>query len=222
MTHLTEEQRHGVADGSLEPADLTAAESHLQACPDCSADIERIRRLMKRVDDSKAQAVASVDELWPGIRERIEERKVVALPTDVTQSEARGKVLPKRWMLVVGAVAAAGIIGLWLVRDASAPGEPTSVVQTTDSGVSLIALVDSTHAYQEEAQALLNRLELQRATMRPELARAVERDLRVIDVAIAELQDAIRNDPANPALRRLLASSYRQKVDLLKRVSNAG
>jgi hypothetical protein len=58
--------------------------------------------------------------------------------------------------------------------------------------------------------------------MRPELARAVERDLRTIDVAIAELQNAIRTDPNNPALRRLLASSYRQKVDLLKRASDAG
>jgi hypothetical protein len=58
--------------------------------------------------------------------------------------------------------------------------------------------------------------------MRPELARIVERDLRAIDVAIAELQGAIRTDPNNPALRRLLASSYRQKVDFLKRVSNAG
>jgi hypothetical protein len=81
--------------------------------------------------------------------------------------------------------------------------------------------VDSTQAYQEEAQQLLNRLELQRAMLRPEAEVALERDLKKIDVAIAELQDAIRNDPRNPALRRLLASSYRQKVDLLKRVGNA-
>jgi len=50
---------------------------------------------------------------------------------------------------------------------------------------------------------------------------ALDRDLKVVDVAIAELKDAVARDPANPALRQLLAASYRQKVDLLKRASNA-
>jgi len=40
-----------------------------------------------------------------------------------------------------------------------------------------------------------------------------------VDVAIAELKDAIARDPNNPALRQLLATSYRQKVELLKRAS---
>ena len=57
--------------------------------------------------------------------------------------------------------------------------------------------------------------------LRPETAEALARDLRVVDVAIAELKEAVARDPNNPALRRLLATSYRQKVDLLKRVSNA-
>jgi len=38
-------------------------------------------------------------------------------------------------------------------------------------------------------------------------------------VAIAELKDAIVRDPNNPALRQLLATSYRQKVELLKRAN---
>jgi hypothetical protein len=111
---------------------------------------------------------------------------------------------------------------MWVINNQTSSTEPTDLSPVADSGISFIALVDSTHAYQEEAQTLLNHLELRRATMRPELSQVFERDLRVIDVAIAELQEAIRNDPANPALRRLLASSYRQKVDLLKRVTNAG
>ena len=57
--------------------------------------------------------------------------------------------------------------------------------------------------------------------LRPEAAEALDRDLHVVDVAIAELKDAIARDPSNRALRQLLASSYRQKVDLLKRVANA-
>lgn len=216
MTHLTEEQRHGLADGSLESP---AAAAHLRECAACSADVDRIRRLMTRVSHSNPAPVEA-DDLWPSIRARIEGQKVVPLP-------ARGEGAPARpglhkWVWGIGGVLAAGLIALWVARPRAGTADSTNVAQVGDSGVSLVAVMDSTHAYEQEAQALLNRLELQRATMRPELARIVERDLRAIDVAIAELQGAIRTDPNNPALRRLLASSYRQKVDLLKRVSNAG
>ena len=57
--------------------------------------------------------------------------------------------------------------------------------------------------------------------LRPDTRAALDRDLRAVDVAIAELKAAIARDPNNPALRQLLASSYKQKVDLLKRVGNA-
>jgi len=86
----------------------------------------------------------------------------------------------------------------------------------------LTAVADSERVYQEEAQLLLNRLELERSMLRPETARAVDRDLRVIDQAIAELKDAVARDPRNAALHQLLASSYRQKAELLKRLANAG
>jgi anti-sigma factor RsiW len=241
--HLTEDERHELADGSLDAAQLATASKHLEACTECSADVDRIRRLMKLTGKAVSRESASsagIDEMWPSIRERIEERKVVALGGPGREGEraggragerARGRESPSQargklrvggrgWMFAAGVVAA-GVLGFWATRGGGAPGESTSVTGT-DSGIALISVVDSTHAYQEEAQALLNHLELERATMRPELSRALDRDLRTIDVAIAELQDAIRNDPRNPALRRLLASSFRQKVDLLKRVDNAG
>jgi hypothetical protein len=58
--------------------------------------------------------------------------------------------------------------------------------------------------------------------LRPEAVAAIDHDLRVVDSAIVEVQDALKHDPKNPALLRLLASSYRQKLDVLRRVGNAG
>jgi anti-sigma factor RsiW len=221
--HLTEDERHGLAEGSLAAEQLAPLQEHARECAECSADVGRIRALMKRVDESMSAPLATppeVDELWPSIRARIEEKKVVAMPGRM----GMGMRMPsrRRWMVAVGGLLAAGVMTFWIVRDREAAVDSPIVTMVPDSGISLIAVVDSTHAYQEEAQALLNHFELQRATLRPELSRALERDLRTIDLAIAELQEAIRTDPANPALRRLLASSFRQKVDLLKRVNNAG
>jgi hypothetical protein len=118
-------------------------------------------------------------------------------------------------------LAAAVVIAVIALGDRGSQTRPSDSAQPNDANVSLIAAADSAHAYEEEAQTLLNKLELQRAMLRPEAAEALDRDLHVVDVAIAELKDAIARDPSNRALRQLLASSYRQKVDLLKRVANA-
>ena len=102
------------------------------------------------------------------------------------------------------------------------PAFSKSAVARAASDTSVLrAVADSATAYEAEAQILLDRLEIQRATMRPEARAAIDRNLHTVDVAIAELKDAIARDPNNPALRQLLATSYRQKVELLKR-ANAG
>jgi len=127
------------------------------------------------------------------------------------------------WFGSIGGVAAAVLISMAVMR-----GRPTGGGDAVGPGAtpiagepSLIAVVDSAHAYEQEARILLDKLELRRAMLRPETAQALAHDLHVVDVAIAELKEAVARDPNNPALRRLLATSYRQKVDLLKRVSNA-
>ena len=77
-------------------------------------------------------------------------------------------------------------------------------------------------ALEDDASALASaEMALRRAMMRPDVAARMEHDVRVIDSAIAELQDALKHDPNNPALRQLLAASYRQKRDLLRRAEDA-
>ena len=47
-------------------------------------------------------------------------------------------------------------------------------------------------------------------------------DVAIIDKDIAEQKAALARDPHNLALQRLLAASYKQKVELLERANNAG
>ena len=218
-SHLTEEERHAFADGSLSPERLPQVEEHVRACAACALDVERIKTLMTRLQETPAVSKPeSLDALWPAIRTRIEASKVIPLSGNGGRvEEQRG---PRRLGLAMAAAAAVLITAVALgVRYTTRPSAPTA--QSSDT-TSLIAVADSAHAYEEEAQTLLNQLELRRAMLRPEAVVQIDRDLRVVDSAIAELKEAIAHDPNNPALRRLLASSYRQKVDVLKRVGNAG
>jgi hypothetical protein len=88
-------------------------------------------------------------------------------------------------------------------------------------GPTVTTVPDSAGAYEQQARILFNRLSLERSLLRPEALRLIDRDLHTVDAAIAELDAAVARDPNNPVLRRLLVSSYREKVDILKRVGNA-
>lgn len=220
-THLTEDDRQSLADGTLPPEQLPAVDAHLRSCDTCAADVARIRTLMSRVHDVSAPS-ASLDDLWPSIRARIEQSKVVPLATSGGASGIGRRDSRLTWLVgSFATLAAAVVIAVVALGDRRGQIRPSDSAPPNDANVSLIAAADSAHAYEEEAQTLLNKLELQRAMLRPEAAQALDRDLHVVDVAIAELKDAIARDPSNRALRQLLASSYRQKVDLLKRVANA-
>jgi hypothetical protein len=181
---------------------------------------EDAARLAKLVADARATRADQVppDDIWPSIRDRIERGKVVTLPAPAAAS-ARERARVRRSFMWVGAAVAAGltffVIGRASGRFTGAPRieQPATVTVTN--------VADSAGAYAEQARILFNRLSLERSLLRPGALAAIERDLHVVDSAIAELDAAVARDPNNPVLRRLLVSSYREKVDILKRVGNA-
>ncbi|HEX5971355.1 MAG TPA: hypothetical protein VFY85_05465 [Gemmatimonadaceae bacterium] len=213
--HLTEEERHGLADGSL-PADRRPdVEAHVVACAECASDVTRLRSFVARMTQLP-DTHAELDALWPAIRSRIELGKVVPLGTDAPARHTRQRARPA---IVITGVAAALVLAFTLGRGSRPRGE--DVVTFGNGTPPAVSVADSSRAYQEEVESLLEEFELRRATMRPATTATVERDLRIIDGAIEELTNALARDPDNPALRQLLAASYRQKRDLLKQVDNA-
>jgi anti-sigma factor RsiW len=221
--HLSEEDRHRIADGSMDDERRAAVAAHLASCWNCKSDVAHLTKAVPSLRHG-SEPPAPLDELWSEIHERIERGKVVSLgkePPEATPAPAA----PKRkiswlWLAPIG-VAAAVVIALFALPGKRQGEDRQATAMVADTGATLVSVVDSSYAYEREAQVLLDKLELQRALLRPDAVQALERDLRVVDVAIAELKDAVARDPANPALRQLLAASYRQKVDLLKRASNA-
>lgn len=214
--HLTEEERQRLADGSLPPDQRADAESHVAACATCADDVARLRSLMNRLEQLPDSADAELDTLWPAIRTRIERGKVVALDGGAPARRARPRA---RSVVIVAGVAAALVLAFTLGRGSRQRGE--DIVAAGNGTTPVVSVADSSRVYQEEVESLLEEFELRRATMRPATTAAVERDLRIIDGAIEELTNALARDPNNPALRQLLAASYRQKRDLLKQVDNA-
>ena len=62
-------------------------------------------------------------------------------------------------------------------------------------------------------------LESQQDALSPETIATLRESIKVIDAAILEARNALAADPANRTLIQMLATSYEQKVDLLKRTT---
>lgn len=212
--HLTEDERQAFADDAVDADRRAEVDAHLAACRACRDDVTRLRNITMRYKAAPAEP-APVDELWPSIRARIEEEKVIALGAAAPPASR----FNGRHLAAVAGVAAAAMLTVVLLRPSHKIAVDSAVAVSDTSALRFVS--DSVKSYEDEARMLLNRLELQRAMLRPEARASIDRDLKVIDQAIDELQLAIQNDPRNPALRHLLATSYRQKVELLKRASNA-
>lgn len=218
--HLSEAERQGVSDGTLEANAARRAGDHLTMCESCATDVARLTALMTRSRTAPLPSSGpEIAELWPAIRSRIEQSKVIAMPVSSRSTASHRRT----WLMAGGSAVAAGLLILAYIRPLRerdrVPGAPSPAA---DSSVSVISVADSTQLYEEQARTLLNTLEMQRSMLRPNTAASIDRDLQVIDKSIAELKDALIRDPNNVALRTLLAASYRQKVDLLKRARNAG
>lgn len=213
--HLSEDERQALADGSLTGDRALDAQEHLRRCAACAADVGELETTMMKIR-AASPPPSPLDEMWPDIRARIEQTKVLSLPNGQTTARAQWR----RWIIAGVLLAAASIVAV-VVLSRTPHGAADRIV-TTSPRDSLVLVADSVQSYEAEAHVLLDHLEVERAVMRPEAAAIIDRDLAAIDSAIAELQIAIANDPKNPALRRLLAESYRQKIDLLKRAQNAG
>jgi anti-sigma factor RsiW len=222
--HLSEEERQRAADGTLDAADRVRVDAHLGACRDCATDVARLTALMNRIDESRRADFArplapELEGMWPLIRQQIETAKVVALDShEAATTSWRLRVDP--WVIGVAAcVAAVTALTVIQVVPPIVRSVATSSAVAADS--TLRFADDSIQSYREEADRLLDDLKLQRAQLAPETRAAIDDDLKTVDLAIAELQAAVARDPRNPTLRTMLASSYRQKVDVLKKISNA-
>lgn len=225
-SHLSEAERQCAADGRLGDDDRAAVRRHLAECTDCAADVARLRAFIARVHERSA-AADDLPELWPAIRARIEEGKVIALEARgaAAASTRRAPRARAQWWLFGAAVAAAAILAITLHRPprqtSASAGQPPPAGTVQGGDRAIVQVSDSARAYEQQISALLEELELRRSMLRPETAATIDHDLRLIDSAIVELQEALERDPDNAALRQLLAASYRQKRDLLRSLDNA-
>ncbi len=179
-------------DGTIAVPERTAVEAHLAGCARCRAAVVELRQLVAAAA-ALPKSIEPGRDLWATIEKRIWQRATGNVPRAFRR----------------GALAAAAVlvlaVGIYRLLPPSAtlyrPAESWAAVQAD---------------YDAAARELTGILAAERERLRPETVALIERNLAIIDAAIAESRAALERDPANRELRRLFAAAYRQKVELLR------
>ena len=194
-------------DGLLRQSEAAAVAEHLEACSDCRRSEAALRRIVQEARDLPRE-LAPPDELWNDVAEGIARsgEETVAVP-------ARRNPVPILAAFMTAAlvlVAVSAGFGVWMSRQT--PRE-VSEDANAPSGYE--------QALQECATAratLLADLEERKGALSPQTLTTVNENLRVIDVAISEIRNALEADPRDERLRRMLVLTYEEEVGLLARI----
>ncbi|HET7602335.1 MAG TPA: zf-HC2 domain-containing protein [Gemmatimonadales bacterium] len=185
----------GYVAGRLLPADRDAIAQHARTCAACLADLDAAEALVAPLA-SLGRGVEPPTDLWPGVARRIQ---------------------PAPWRRRAAAVAAV----LLLMAGSSALTAILLQRGTTpapvENGQSVAQLIEAQYA--PRAEALSTLLERERASLDPATVATIERNLAVIDRAIAESREALARDPSDPDLRALFRTSQAQRVALLEQAT---
>jgi anti-sigma factor RsiW len=215
--HPGEEQVHDLVDGALAAEVRERVGAHVDQCATCAETVKQLRALRTRVA-ALPRRLDPPEHLWPGVQEQIRQPSpasagvapatmTVYIPGRRTSWLAAAAVL-----LVVASSAATYLV----VRDDRAP-VIADIPASLREPPAPVTVVNGDYERMERDLAAL--LESQRKTLQPETIAKVERNLAIIDGAIAEIRQALAADPTNRALHDLLRASYGQKAALIQQVS---
>jgi hypothetical protein len=204
-------------DGELSEGERSALERHLAACPTCTSALEGLTRVAERARRLPAPAPAT--DLWPGIAARIG-----ADPGPVAIAGPRRR----RWTFSLPELAAACLAvaalsgsGVWLLMGrgpaAAAPAPSQPVAISPAPAVSRPVLAEQ--KYDAAVAELEQVLQQGRGTLDTTTVHVLERNLALIDRAIADARRALAADPHNAYLNAHLAGTMRRKIDLLRQAA---
>jgi len=194
-------------DGALEEAAFQEMELHVAGCAECRTEERALRALLAHAAALPAEVMPSRD-LWAGIDARLD--------------GARPRWLRPRMLAGWGAglAAAAGVVlalSAFLGPGGSRGTSPrAALVPAALRSENPVAAAE--REYARAAAELMAALEQQGDRLPPETLASVEKDMRSIDAALAEVRGALATDPANPGLNHLLTSTHQRKVEVLQQV----
>lgn len=239
--HPDEDVLMRLAEGDLPDGEAAAVQAHLDDCPACRREVDATRGVLREAA-ALSRGIAPPRDLWPDVEARIRDESrgdaLVAVPGGAPgeptsgdeEADSGGRVHDltlrsvRPWLAAAVLLAAltAGVT-VWLTGGAGAgdgPAVRTAARPGGQSGASAampVELRELSESYRPMVDRLNGVLEQRAERLPPETREVVERNLRIIDRAIAQAESALVKHPGSPDLVHALDRSYQRKIDLLRR-----
>lgn len=213
-----------LVDGTLGAIRRAELEQHLAQCEACRA----LREDLERIRDAAAALppLAPPDGAWLQIAGRLRQQGRIRESAAATS----GRRVPYAWLAVAAAlvlVAGASMLVLFRATPAPSPASspaPDSAAAPAGAAGRDTASVEAAQTAVETAQqqfekAIADLEKVAKANtgaLDPGTATVIDKNLGIIDQAIAENRAAVRAEPSSVAARDTLFEALRQKVSLLQ------
>jgi hypothetical protein len=217
---------HDLIDGSISQTDEFTLNTHLKQCLDCESVRQDLASIIGFCRTQRGQYEAPPNEraLWLRIRNVIEAEipnRIAATPA--LRRSFLGRLMGHSWELSLPQLATSAVAIVLLVSLATVVGlrrwggygVPTPVTQVEASNVN-----DRVWQRQQAINYWNQRVELNKTRWSPEMRETFERNLKVIDEAVANSLNELKRNPHDEVSEQMLNESLNDKLTLLRDFSD--
>ena len=209
-----------LVDGTLGAIRRAELEAHLATCEECRAllaDLERIRDAAGDLGN-----LPLPDGAWLQIAGRLRQEGRIQAP-DVVAARRWGAGRVAILALAAALVLAVGSSLLLLSpssQPAPAPAAPPAAASPGPDPSSVAAVQTEVEQAQKQMETAISHMEqitrTNQQALDPRTAATLDKNLNIIDQAIAETRAAVKAEPASVAARGALFGALKQKVTVLQ------
>lgn len=222
-------------DGTLDGKDRAVLGAHLGECLSCDGVRRELASIVGVAQESRGEFVAPPNEraMWLRIRNIIEsENSFVhsAAPAVRIKENLISRLLNKRWELSFShmaaavsavAVSVALVTTLGVQRLMSDPAvTPRSALVATDNNGHVMLVAGYPQTYLEPHQTSINywqqRVQQRKASWNPRMRDSFDRSVGVLDDAVNDSLDELKQNPHDEVAEEMLNSALRDKIELLR------
>jgi hypothetical protein len=205
-----------LVDGTLGPIREAELQQHLDECPACSAlvdDLRRVRDLAGSLETPRPR-----DHVWLQIAGRLRQEGRV----HDRQEPVRSSRTQYAWLAIAATLVLAVGASIFLVfsRAGHVPVTNTSTASNAAPGDSVQSGVEDLRKAEQLLQSGITKLKEGMGSETQALpvaaATTLDKNLQILDQAIAESSAALQQEPQNVAARNSLFEALQRKISLLQ------
>ena len=218
---------HDLIDGSITQRDESTLNTHLKECLDCESVRQDLASIVGFCRTQRGQYEAPPNEqaMWLRIRNVIE----AELPSRVVansepQHSFFGRLMGRSWQLSLPQLAASTAAIVLLVSLVTVVGLRRwggyGVVAIAPAQFGVSDVNDRIWQRRQVIDYWNQRVELNKARWSPEMRETFDRNMQVIDQAVANSLDDLKRNPHDEVSEQMLNESLNDKLALLKEFSD--